>query len=170
MAITTILHNHFQKDNVKQIISRTGPYVKSLLKYSLKEIQPNYLKEKKKRLLCTWCSRERHRTSSPEEAQLLTRNEKSKTMPESNLGCSGPLHPIQETECGRPPPHLARCQLGNGGFSFHTNVTNHWVVYLKKHFLKENSLLVVRTRKTIIPYCVLKWKKIYLCKLINCNP
>lgn len=51
MAITTILYNHFQKDNIKQIMFHSRPIcqITGALKYSLKEIQPSYLKEREKK-------------------------------------------------------------------------------------------------------------------------
>lgn len=133
MAITIILHNHFQKDNVKQIISNTKMFFKRNMTKLLK-------RRGKKRPLCVWCSRERHRTGSPEEAQSLTRqSNQPEIMPGNNPGCSRPLHPIQTTECG---PCLTLGPVPTGQWRlFFPHKCTHWVVHLKKHFLKENSLL-----------------------------
>lgn len=81
-------------------------------------------------------------------------------MPGNNPGCSRPLHPIQVTECG---PCLTVGPMPTGqGRIFFPHKCNHWVVHLKKHFLKENSLLNVHPRTTITPYCVLKKNKMPL--------
>lgn len=49
MTITTIIKNHFQRDNVKQIMSNSRPICQiTILKGSLKEIRPNYLKERER--------------------------------------------------------------------------------------------------------------------------
>lgn len=58
MAVTIILHNHFQKDNVKQVISNTKMFFKRNMTKLLK-------RRGEKRPLCAWCSREKTQDRQP---------------------------------------------------------------------------------------------------------
>lgn len=56
-------------------------------------------------------------------------------MPGNNPGCSRPLHPIQTSECG---PCLTLGPVPTGQWRlFFPHKCTHWVVHLKKHFLRE---------------------------------